>query len=330
MNAPILVTGGAGFVGSHLVEALIASGLEVRCVVRRTSSLKYLPGSGVDLYYGDLAAGTGLEQAAEGVRTVFHLAGVTKANSPREYYRGNVTATENVLRACEASGARGLRFVHVSTLAAIGPSPGGKPLDEDAEPHPLTNYGKSKLEAEHAVRASRLASNTVIVRPPVVYGPRDTDVFEVFRSVSRGLMLRIGREESLFSCIQVKDLAGALMAAAESPCAGGRAYFAANPDPVTWAHFGATAAGIMGRRVRGIALPFRAAYLVGWLAEIASRLRGKPGIVSREKVREARCRYWVCDTARSRRDLGFSAARSLHDGVAETLAWYKNAGWLKF
>lgn len=330
MNPPILVTGATGFVGSHLAERLIEAGAEVRCIVRRSSSLRYLPGSGVDLYYGDLSSGAGLEEAVEGVRTVFHVAGVTKAISPGEYYRGNLGATENLLHACEERGAAGLRFVHVSSLAAIGPSPEGDPLDEDADPHPVTDYGKSKLAAERAVRSSRLASNAVIVRPPVVYGPRDTDVFEVFRSVSRGLMVRIGRAESLFSFVYVKDLAEALAAAAESPCAGGRTYFAANPDPVTWTHFGAMAAGIMGRRVRDIALSPDAALAAGWLAEVISKLRKKPGIISRDKVREAQCRYWVCGTARARRDLGFSPTRSLRDGMVETLAWYKNAGWLKF
>ncbi len=330
MNAPILVTGATGFVGSHLAERLIQSGAEVRCIVRRSSSLRYLPGSGVDLYYGDLSTGAGLEETVEGVRTVFHVAGVTKAILPDEYYRGNLAATENLLRACEERGAADLRFVHVSSLAAVGPSPEGDPLDEDADPHPLTDYGKSKLAAERAVRSSRLAENAVIVRPPVVYGPRDTDVFEVFRSVSRGLMVRIGRAESLFSFVYVKDLAEALAAAAESPCAAGRTYFAANPDPVTWTHFGAMAAGIMGRRVRDIALSPDVALAAGWLAEVVSKLRKKPGIISRDKVLEAQCRYWVCGTARARRDLGFSPTRSLRDGMVETLAWYKDAGWLKF
>jgi nucleoside-diphosphate-sugar epimerase len=330
VNAPVLVTGATGFVGSHLAERLLQTGVEIRCIARRSSSLRYLPGSGVDLHYADLAAGTGLEEAVEGVRTVFHVAGVTKALLPGEYYEGNVTATENLLRACERLGAAGLRFVHVSSLAATGPSPDGVPLDEDAEPHPLTDYGRSKLAAENAVRSSGLAQNAVIVRPPVVYGPRDTDVFQVFRSVCRGLMVRIGREEALFSYVYVKDLAEALAAAAESPCAGGKTYFAANPDPVTWTHFGITAAAIMGRRVRDIALPPAVALAAGRLAELASKFRGKPGIVSRDKVREALCRYWVCGTSRARRDLGFSPVRSLRDGMEETLAWYKNSGWLKF
>ncbi|MGA2326291.1 MAG: NAD-dependent epimerase/dehydratase family protein [Bryobacteraceae bacterium] len=330
MNSPVLVTGGTGFVGSHLVERLIELGAGVRCLVRRGSSLRYLPVAAVELCYGDLATGAGLKEALEGVETVFHVAGVTKANSSAEYYRGNVSATGNLLRACEESGQPPRRFVQVSSLAAVGPSPDAGLLAEEAEPRPLTHYGKSKLEAERAVRASRLAPNAAIVRPPVVYGPRDTDVYRVFRGISNGLMLRIGRQESLFSFIYVKDLADALVAAAWSPRAPAGTFFVANPEPVSWTEFGAIAASIMGRKVRTVAVPAAVAYAVGWCAEIASRLRRKPGIVSREKVREARCRYWTCDTRKAREELGFSARHSLRDGMSETLLWYKNARWLTF
>jgi nucleoside-diphosphate-sugar epimerase len=329
VNSPVLVTGGTGFVGSHLVERLVELGFRVRCLVRRSSSLRYLPLPAVELCYGDLARAGGLKEALEGVETVFHVAGITKANSSAEYYRGNVGATECLLRACEESGQPPRRFVHVSSLAAVGPSPDAGLLPEEAEPRPRTHYGESKLAAERAVRASRLASSAVIVRPPVVYGPRDTDVYQVFRGISHGLMLRIGRQESLFSFIYVKDLADALVAAAASPRAPGDTFFVANPEPVSWTEFGAIAASIMGRKVRTLAIPAAMAYAVGCYAEMASRLRRKPGIISREKVREARCRYWTCDTRKAREKLGFSTRRSLREGLSETLLWYKNSGWLK-
>jgi nucleoside-diphosphate-sugar epimerase len=290
--------------------------------------LRYLPGAAVELCYGDLATGAGLREALGGVETVFHVAGVTKASSIREYYRGNALATQNLLRACVESGGERRRFVHVSSLAAVGPSPDAGLLREDAEPRPLTHYGKSKLEAERAVRESRLAPNAVIVRPPVVYGPRDTDVYQVLRPIAKGFMLRIGRAESFFSFIYVKDLAEALVAAARSPQATGGTFFAANPEPVSWTEFGALAGSILGRKVRTVSVPATAAYALGWMAELASRMRGKPGILSREKVREAGCRHWVCDAGKARQELGFSTPHSLREGLNETLVWYKNAGWL--
>jgi len=328
VTSPVLVTGATGFVGSHLVERLLELGVGVRCLVRRSSSLRNLPGATGELCYGDLATGAGLREALAGVETVFHVAGVTKARSSREYYQGNALATQNLVRACVECGGERCRLVHVSSLAAVGPSPDAELLTEDAEPRPVTHYGKSKLEAERAVRQSRLAGSAVIVRPPVVYGPRDTDVFQVLRGIAKGYILRIGRAESCFSFIYVKDLAEALVAAASSPQAPGGTFFAANPEPVSWTEFGALAASILGRKVRTISVPAAAAYALGWMAEMASRMRGKSGILSREKVREAGCRYWVCDAGKARRELGFTAQHSLCAGLTETLLWYKNSGWL--
>jgi len=327
---PILVTGGTGFVGSHVVERLVAAGARVRCLVRASSSLRYLPRDGIEVVEGDLAEGTGLDQALEGVDVVAHVGGVTKAFSEAAFERGNGQATENLLGACERQGDSVRRFVHVSSLAAVGPSPDLQPLEEDAAPHPLTWYGRSKLAAEGAVRASRLCGRAVILRPPVVYGQRDTDVFEVLRSVAKGMMVRIGREESYFSYLHVKDLAEAIWMAVSSEGAAGRTYFVANPEPVSWTAFAETAASIMGRRVRSVGVPASLAFLAGWCAEGLSRLSGKPGIVSRQKIIEARCRYWTCDPARARRELGFEPARGLREGLEETLAWYKDSKWLKW
>ena len=312
------------------MERLAAAGARLRCLVRASSSLRYLPRDGIELVQGDLAAGTGLDEAVEGAAVVAHIAGITKALSEAAFYQGNLSATENLLRACERQAGSPPRFVHVSSLAAIGPSPGLAPLDEDAAPHPLTWYGHSKLAAESAVRASALAGRSVILRPPVVYGPRDTDVFEVFRSVAKGMMVRIGREESYFSYIHVKDLAEAVWLAVSSEGVAGRTYFVANRDPVSWTAFARTAAEVMGRRVRSVWMPPQLAYLAGWCAEGVSRLRGKPGIVSRQKIIEARCRYWTCDPARAALELGFQPARSLREGLEETLAWYKDSKWLKW
>jgi dihydroflavonol-4-reductase len=324
------VTGATGFVGSHLVDRLVSTGARVRCLLRETSSRRYLPATGLDFAYGDLATGAGVEKALTGAEVVFHVAGVTKARSESEYFAGNLRGTENLLRICAALPVLPRRIVHVSSLAAVGPSPDGTPLEEDAAPRPLTWYGRSKLAAETAVRASSLASRTVIVRPPVVYGPRDTDVFEVFRSIATGFMLLIGRQEACFSYTHAGDLADALIAAAGA-AEGGTTYFVANPEPVSWTAFAEIAARAMGRHgVRFVHFPAAAAYAAGWCAETASRFRGKPGILSRQKVLEASCPYWTCNSSKARTELALCPGRPLAAGVAETLRWYKDEGWLKF
>jgi dihydroflavonol-4-reductase len=323
----ILITGGTGFIGSHLVEAVCARGEPLRCLVRRHSSRRHpfaLPAQ-ADLAFGDLVSGEGLSDALKGIGTVIHLAGVTKALTKGDFYSGNTRATENLARAV---AGRKIRFVYVSSLAAIGPSAGGTPVTEDAEPHPITHYGKSKLEGERITRA--LLPDAVIVRPAVVYGPRDTDVLELFRSISKGYVLEISGGERWFQAIYVKDLVEGLLAAAHTPQAAGSAYFFAHAKPVSWTELSSVAAQIMRKRTRVLRIPLPLAYAVGGFAEACSRLTGVPGIISREKIAEARCSYWTCATRRAAVDLGFEAQTPLEFGLSQTLAWYKEAGWLKY
>jgi dihydroflavonol-4-reductase len=320
----ILITGGTGFIGSHLVETLCAAGEPVRCLVRpRRRTQKLPPVAGIA--EGDLAAGAGIAEALDGVHTVIHLAGVTKALSADDYYSGNVRATETLVRAVQS---RAIRFVHVSSLAAIGPSCGGLPVGEDDPPAPLTHYGRSKLEAERMVRSA--LPDAVIVRPPVVYGPRDTDVFQLLKSISRGLVLEIEGGERWFSAIYVQDLVQGILAAARTPAARGRAYFLTHAKASSWSELAAAAAVVMNRRPRVVRIPVAVAQAVGLCAETWARLTGTPGIVSRDKIREARCEAWVCDHRRAAAELSFEAPTSLADGLAQTLAWYKEAGWLTY
>ena len=293
----------------------------MRCLVR---SRKKLP-PGVEAAPGDLAGGAGLDEALRGVDTVIHLAGVTKALHAADYAAGNARATGTLLR---AAADRNVRFVHVSSLAAVGPNPDGAPLSEDADPHPLTNYGRSKLEAERIVRS--LAPDAVIVRPPVVYGPRDIDVFQLLKSISKGIAVEIAGGERWFSAIYVRDLVEGILCASRSPQAAGRTYFLAHAKPATWGDLRDAAARIMGRRIRIIRVPSAAAHAVGYCAEVCARITRRPGIISREKMVEAQCPYWTCDTRRAAAELGFQAKTTLEAGLAETLAWYKEAGWLNY
>jgi len=317
----ILVTGGSGFIGSHLLNRLSALGRPTRAVVRR----KIDAPPGIDVVFGDLDTGEGIEDALRDVTVVIHVAGVTKALRPANYFAGNAATTE---RLASTAAGRILRFVYVSSLAAVGPGCEGAAVSEDAEPHPVSQYGKSKLEAERIVR--RRIPDAVIVRPAVVYGPRDTGVLALLKTISKGIAFEIGRGEHWFSAIYVDDLVEALLLAAECPSAKGRNYFAAHPKPSTWSGFSAAASRLMSCRSRAVRLPVSAAYAVGALSEVWSYATRKPAIISRDKVAEAQCDYWVCDTRRAASELAFEARTPLDAGLARTLAWYKEAGWLTY
>ena len=318
-----LVTGATGFIGSHLVDALLARGESVRALVRSSSSRRFLPA--VELASADLARGDGIEKALDGMRVVIHAAGVTKALRPADYYAGNLRATENL---AQAVAGKGIRLVHVSSLAAAGPANASEPLTEDASPHPVSIYGKSKLEAERAVR--HLVPDAVIVRPPVVYGPRDVGVLEVLKPLARGWSLEIAGGARWFSAIYVQDLVEGLTLAACHPAAPGRTYFLSHPQPLSWSQLANTAASLMHRRFRTLRIPTAAARAVGWAGDACSRITRKPGMISRDKIAEAQCSAWTCDPTRAARELGLEARTSLEEGLSQTLAWYKEAGWLRY
>ena len=317
----ILVTGGTGFIGSHVLDRLAAMGESVRALVRRKTALP----QGVEAVYGDLADGRGLGAAMRDVTAIVHIAGVTKAVRSDDYYRGNARATENLAR---AAAGRGVRFVHVSSLAACGPCPNTVSLNEECEPAPITHYGKSKLEGEHGALAH--VPDAVIVRPPVVYGPRDTGVYSILKSISRGIALQIAGGERWFSMIYVDDLVDGLIAATRSPRAAGRTYFLSHPDPVNWNSLGAEAARIMRRKPIALTVPVPAAYAIGWFGETWARVTRQPGFVSREKITEATRARWVCDSRRASAELGVDSRTTLATGLTRTLGWYKEAGWLKY
>ncbi len=179
-----LVTGATGFIGSHLLGRLPGT---VRCLTRRPSPGRHPRLRCVEFVQADLATGAGVAEALRGVDTVIHLAGVTKALRPADYFAGNARATETLARAAAGRGhpPRPRQLAGRRRTQPRCRSPSTKMRRRARSSH----YGKSKLEGEQVVRA--LIPDAVIVRPPVVYGPRDTGVFEIFRSVARGWSLEI-------------------------------------------------------------------------------------------------------------------------------------------
>jgi nucleoside-diphosphate-sugar epimerase len=329
----ILVTGGTGFIGSHLVDRLLEKQELFRVLARRPGSLKNMIAS-----RGDLATGEGIAEALEGVDTVIHLAGTTKTLTPDGYWLGNVVATENLARAIVAAG-RPIRVAHVSSLAAAGPAPDGGAVTEGHEPRPVSLYGKSKLEGERRMRAH--VPEAIVIRPPVVYGPRDTDVFQIVKSASRGIALRIAGGESrgeharepggetYFSAIYVRDLVDGILLAAASPSAAGKTWFLAHPAPVSFTGMIADIAQAIGRTPRIVTIPPAAAFAAGVCAEAFAQIRRKPGILSRDKVREMVQPRWVCGVDRAKSELGFEAATDFREGIEKSIAWYRMAGWLR-
>ena len=180
-----LVTGGTGFIGSHLTEALIRKGVQVRCLLRKTSDLKWLKGLPIEFVHGDCNDKTSLEKAVRGVDWVFHLAGVTKAIKEETYFEVNGLGTENLIHACLENNPRLQKFIYISSQAAAGPSRNGCNKKELDPCEPVSFYGRSKRVGEELVLTHAHELPVLILRPSAVYGPRDKDIFAFFKCLSR-------------------------------------------------------------------------------------------------------------------------------------------------
>lgn len=324
----VLVTGGTGFVGSHLVERLLLNGYSVTCLVRDLRNLRWLEGMEVKLTQGDCTQPESLAAAVQGISHVFHCAGLTKAIRSRDYYLVNHLGTKNLLAACVRHNPGIEKFILVSSQAAAGPSLDGSPVDDGKTPHPVSDYGRSKLLAEDEARLFKDRLPVVILRPTVVYGPRDVDVFELFRWSSRGLTLEMTGGERYLNLCYVEDLVTALVLSAERVTKSGSTYFVAENRSYAFSEFRALLLSTGGLKARAIKLPYGAAYLLGLASEVGSLFTRKPALANRQKVREAVQRYWLCDVGKIENELGFRAEYSLQKGLELTWQWYRKNQWL--
>jgi nucleoside-diphosphate-sugar epimerase len=323
-----LVTGATGFVGSHLVDQLLERGQSVRCLVRKSSNLKYLKHPKIDFAYGGLDESTDWNAALADVDIVYHVAGLTFARRSKDYYEVNHRGTEAVLAAALKHRGQIRKFVYISSLAAVGPGHDGRPVDEDTTPAPITPYGRSKLMGEEAARAIGDLLPVTIVRPPAVYGPRDYALYELFKSIARGLAPTIGRRDKLISLVHADDLARGIILAGESEASTGRAYFISSDEVYSLKEMTALLARIFERRVRTIAIPRSLAYFVATAAEAATAISRKPPVINRDKVRDLSQLCWGCSIDRATRELGYSQQIPLEAGFRETIDWYRREGWL--
>jgi nucleoside-diphosphate-sugar epimerase len=323
------VTGGTGFVGSHLVEALLAGGHTVRCLVRDTAKAGRVFGDRVvriGLIPGDLDDTATLVRACTGSEVVFHVAGLTAAANPGEFHRINAAAAGRVADAAQRAGAG--RVVLVSSQAAAGPSTRERASVESDPPHPVTEYGRSKLAGEQAVKAS--GSTWTIVRPPTVYGPRDTEMLRVFKLARFKVMPVFGDGSQRLSLIYVADLAQALIAAAQPACAR-KTYFACHPEVVTAREL--VMAVYRAVRPRGsgpvvISLPKTVTRAALMVTGATAALLGRATVLSPDKANEFLADAFTCSPAALKRDAKWTAAHDLKSGAADTAAWYRAAGWL--
>jgi nucleoside-diphosphate-sugar epimerase len=319
----VLVTGGTGFIGNHLIAELAARGCQVRCVVRETSDRRPLAAYGVDYVVGSLNNRAALQHAVQDVTHLFHLAGVTKARVTADYDRVNHGGTQSLLETCLKSSHSLQAFVYISSIAAAGPSVTGQPVTETDVPRPVGPYGQSKLRAETAVLATRDRLPVMVLRPSAIYGPYDKDFLPLFRAVKRGWLPTIGRETLHVDVCFVSDLVHGMLAAAESPDALGETFFLGGACH-TWRDIGNEIARQVGRHPpRDLRLPRGLVLTAATLADGWAHMAGQPSVLNRQSLIERLQPYWVYDSSKARQVFGYQPQVPLPQGIARTLQWYQ-------
>ena len=299
----LAITGGTGFVGSHLIDVALAAGHDVNALTRRDQPER----AGVAWIAGDLSNRDALEKLVSGADAVIHVAGTITGQSAAAFELGNVAGTLSMLAAATAGGIH--RFVHVSSLAAREPK--------------LSLYGASKCKGEELVMSSGL--DWAIVRPPAVFGPGDRETLELFRMAKLGIMLM--PPKGRVSLIHADDLSRLLLALAEPFAPASRLVEPDDGKPGGWTHreLAKALAEAIGTKAAVISSP-------GMLLRLAARadqlLRGEKAKLTTDRAAYFSHRNWVVEPKRAAPAKLWRPQIDTIEGLAATAQWYRAEGWL--
>ena len=320
----VALTGGTGFVGSHVADALLATGFRVRALVRRPDDIGWLKGTGVDLVKGDVRDAATLPVLVEGASAVVHVAGKTSARDESGYMAANAAGTENVAAAARAHAPHA-HVVFVSSQAAGGPSVGGIPVKVSDAPHPVSAYGRSKLAGEEALK--RAGVPFTILRPCAVYGPRETAIRDLFVAASKGVVPVLAGGRPRIHMVYGPDAAAAVVGALGRG-ARGETFYVAHPEVLDYAAIAETLARLPSRRPFRLPVPAAlirgAGHIVGTLSAFA---KGPP-VFNSEKAEEMLQAAWLCDVSDAQVELGQPFRNDFAAGARRTWDWYLSRGWI--
>jgi nucleoside-diphosphate-sugar epimerase len=359
-----LVTGASGFIGSHLVHRLREAGHHPLAMLRETSSRSNIEDcrrpEEIEVALAGLDDVEALRRAMEGCDIVFHIAGLTAAYRQEDFDRVNVEGFQNLLRAMSRCEEGPKRVVLCSSSMAAGPSAQTMARREQhRHVENFTMYGDSKLAAERAgwEAVQRDGLEVVVVRPPLVYGPRDQDVFQIIRGVDEARLITVpGKDDAFISAIHAHDLVDGIMLAGQrgrslparrdahvlagdgldphvrcrevSDPRGEGIYYLTDGRQHTVESFGRAVGQVLNKRALSVHLPRSVVMGVGRANELLGRIRGRVPALTLDKARGSLSSGWWYDDARARAELGYSARVDLRTGLKNTVDWLREHDWM--
>ncbi len=328
MKPVSVLTGATGFIGSHLADLLLENGHKVICITRKTSNLRWLQNKDLEIIDSGLNDAESLKKVLKDANYLFHVAGVVKAKKMEDYINGNVETTKNLLEVLLEVNKNINKIVVVSSQTAAGPSTAEHTKTENDENNPITRYGKSKDMQEKLVRTYMDKLPIAVIRPPAVYGERDTEIYQMFKAVKMGIMTFIGFDKKQVSIINVKDLVRGIYLAGISEKSASQIYFLGSEKMYDWYQISKAMKGAFGKKTLNIKIPHPVVYSVAAIAQFFAMFSKQAATFNIEKARDFVQSYWTCDSSKAYRDFGWKQEISLEDGMRDVVKWYKDNKWL--
>ncbi len=324
----IALTGASGYTGGHLLKRLLARGNAVKALVREGSVTPALTSSGAEIVLGVLGDAVDAQRLVAGCDAVIHVAAVYRtAGHPDSYYREiNVRGTRLLLEAASVAGVR--RFVHTSTVGVHGDVK-NPPCDEDGPIGPSDIYQETKAEADALARqfGRTHGLQVAIVRPAAIYGPAETRLLKIFKSIARGRYAVVGSGKPHYHLVYIDDLVDGFLLALDRPEAAGETFIIAGPRSVSQDDL----AREVARATSGSLWPFHVpAWPIQRLGDVVEAVCIPMGI--EPPIHRRRVDFWVKNRSfsidKARRLLGYAPKVDVTDGIARTARWYRENGWL--
>ena len=327
-NAAVVVTGSTGFIGSHLIDYLVGHGCTIHALVRETSDQRWLNKSDqVKVHVVDFAKSSSIS-CLEKADYVFHCAGLTKAKTRDDYFCGNVFSCEVLYERCVAIGSNLKAIVHLSSLAAAGPNVQGEAAQEKDPCKPVTYYGESKLAGERIALNYSSLLPIVIIRPPVVYGPREENFFIYLKTLSQGWNIKIGTTRRELSLVYVTDLVRAMVRAAVCYPKNEKIYYVTDGEHHIWNDISGSAMKILNVRAKALFIPKVLLTFLSSISEILAWFGPKPALFDRQRVIDICQTSWIASPKSFFESHDFQPKYNLAKGLKETIDWGKKNNWL--